>query len=290
MKIRDRGTERSRDRVSVPWAHAECLSFRASAASRGISQTRPLQSLRSVGVTILFCLLGGSSFASPADLFNQGNQAYESGDFVGAVTLYDSAAAGMTSAELLYNRGDARFKLGEIGRAIADYNRAYVLKPHDKAIHHNLAFARQFRPDKTLTIENPLVRMFNNVLRLLDAATARVLAGLFFFLALGALALLFVRGGRLFGWLALGFGALFLYCFISAASWGAITSPERAVVVQPELTLRSGPGPEYKEIAVVHDGLEVMLREQRPGYVLIQIPGGDGGWVESASVEPIFAR
>jgi hypothetical protein len=32
-----------------------------------------------------------------------------------------------------------------------------------------------------------------------------------------------------------------------------------------------------------------MLREQRPGFVLIQIPGGDGGWVESASVERIFA-
>ena len=36
--------------------------------------------------------------------------------------------------------------------------------------------------------------------------------------------------------------------------------------------------------------LYVLLREQRPGYVLIQIPGGDGGWVEAASVEPVFAR
>jgi uncharacterized protein YgiM (DUF1202 family) len=117
-----------------------------------------------------------------------------------------------------------------------------------------------------------------------------VLAGLFFFLALASLALLFVRGERSFGWIALGLGVLFLYCFISAASWGAVASPAHAVVVQPELTLRSGPGAEYKEIAVVHDGLEVMLREQRPGYVLIQIPGGDGGWVESASVERLFAR
>ncbi len=240
-------------------------------------------------VTLAACGLQ-IAVATPADLFNQGNQAYESADFVGALTLYDSAASGMTSAELFYNRGDVRFKLGEIGRAIADYNRAYVLKPHDKAIIHNLAFARQFRPDRTLTIENPLVRMLNSVLRLLDAATARVLAGFFFFLSLASLALLFVRGQRLFGWIALGLGVLFLYCFIAAASWGAVTSPERAVVVQPEVTLRSGPGPEYKEIAVVHDGLEVMLREQRPGYVLIQIPGGDGGWVESASVEPIFAR
>jgi len=236
-------------------------------------------------------VLGGSSFAAaPADLFSRGNAAYEAGDYLQAVTLYDSAAAGMTSAELFYNRGDARFKLGEIGRAIADYNRAYVLKPHDKDIIHNLAFARQFRPDKTLTLENPLVRMLNDALRLLDAASARVLAGFFFFLALVSLALLFVRGQRLFGWIALGLGVLFIYCFIAAASWAATTSPAHAVVVQPELTLRSGPGAEYKEIAVVHDGLEVMLREQRPGYVLIQIPGGDGGWVESASVEPIFTR
>jgi uncharacterized protein YgiM (DUF1202 family) len=228
--------------------------------------------------------------AAPADLFSRGNQAYESGDFAGAVTLYDSAAAGMTSAELLYNRGNARFKLGEIGRAIADYDRAYVLKPHDKDIIHNLAFARQFRPDKSMTIENPLVRMLSDALRLLDAASARVLAGFFFFLALAALALLFVRGERLFGWIALGLGVVFIYCFIAAATWGAVANPAHAVVVQPELTLRSGPGAEYKEIAVVHDGLEVTLREQRPGYVLIQIPGGDGGWVESAAVEPIFPR
>ncbi len=267
MKTRDQGIERPRDRAV---------------------RNRPCIRL---GILLGFLgVLGGSSLASPADLFSRGNAAYEAGDYQQAVALYDSAAAGMTSAELFYNRGDARFKLGEIGRAIADYSRAYVLKPHDRAIIHNLAFARQFRPDKTLTIENPLVRMLNNVLRLLDAATARVLAGFFFFLSLASLALLFVNGRRLFGWIALGLGVLFLYCFVSAASWGAVTSPERAVVVQPELTLRSGPGPEYKEIAVVHDGLEVMLRERRPGYVLIQIPGGDGGWVESASVEPIFGR
>lgn len=245
---------------------------------------------RCLGILALAsCILQGA-VASPADLFSRGNQAYESGDYAVAVTLYDSAAAGVSSAELFYNRGNARFKLGEVGRAIADYNRAYVLKPHDKDISHNLAFARQYRPDKSLTLENPLLRMLTGLLRLLDAATARVLSGLFFFLALAALALLLIRGQRLFGWTAIGLSVLFLYCFISATSWGAVTNPAHAVVVQPELTLRSGPGPEYKEIAVVHDGLEVMLRERRPGYVLIQIPGGDGGWVESASVELVFAR
>jgi len=225
---------------------------------------------------------------SPADLFGRANAAYEAGDYQQAVTLYDSANAGATSAELFYNRGNAHFKLGEIGRAIADYNRAYVLRPHDKDIRHNLAFVRQYRPDKSTTIENPLLRMLTALLRLPDAGAARLLAGLFFLLALGSLALLLIRGQRLFGWIAVGLGVLFIYSFISSASWGAVTGAEHAVVVLPELTLRSGPGPEYKEIAVVHDGLEVTVREQRPGYVLIQIPGGDGGWAESSSVETIF--
>jgi hypothetical protein len=243
-------------------------------------------------VTTLFVLgvLGGSCLGSTADLFSRGNAAYEAGNYQQAVTLYDSAALNVTSAELFYNRGNAHFKLGQVGRAIADYNRAYVLKPHDNDILHNLAFARQFRPDKTLIIENPLLRMLTDLLRAPDAATARLLAGLFFFLALGSLALLLVRGERFFGWIAVGLGVLFLYCLISSASWGEVTNPARAVVVQPELTLRSGPGPDYKDIAVVHDGLEVMVRERRPDYVLVQIPGGDGGWVESASVERIFAR
>lgn len=238
---------------------------------------------------LALCILH-PAVASPVDLFGRGNAAYEAGDFQQAVTLYDSAATLTTGAEVFYNRGNAYFKLGEIGRAIADYSRAYVLKPHDGDIRHNLAYARQFRPDKSLTIENPLLRMLTAFLRLPDAASARVLAGLFFFLSLVGLALFFVRGRRVFGWTALGLGVAFLYCFVSAASWDAATGPERAVVVQPELTLLSGPGPEYKEIAVVHDGLEVTVRERRPGYVLIQIPGGDGGWVESASVERIFAR
>jgi hypothetical protein len=242
-------------------------------------------------VIILLCVLGGSCVAaSPADLFSRGNAAYETGDFQQAVALYDSAAALTASAEVLYNRGNAYFKLGEIGRAVADYNRAYVLKPHDKDIRHNLSFARQFRPDKSLTIENPLLRMLTALLRLPDAGAARLLAGLFFLLGSAALALLFLRGQRPFGWIALGLGVLFLYSLLSSASWTAVTGPERAVVVQPELTLRRGPGPEYKDIAVVHDGLEVTVREERPGYVLIQTPGGDGGWVESSSVERIFAR
>ena len=234
--------------------------------------------------------LCGPALSSPADLLGRGNAAYEAGDYAQALLLYDSAAQHVQNADIFYNRGNARFKLGQVGRAIADYNRAYALAPQDKSIRYNLAFARQYRPDKTLTLENPLTRMAADALRLLDVTTVRVLAAVLFLLALGAVATLFVLGKRLFGWLGAGLGIVFIYFFLAQLSWGAVVDRNRAVVVVPELTLRSGPGTEYKEMVVVHDGLEVVLRETRPGYVLVQMPGGEGGWAETAAVEPIFGR
>jgi tetratricopeptide (TPR) repeat protein len=226
--------------------------------------------------------------AAQSDQFGRANAAYEAGAYEQALVLYDSAATQGRSAAHFYNRGNARFKLGQVGRAIADYNRAWVRAPQDRDIRYNLAFARQFRPDKTLTLENPLMRIAAEALRCLDVGAVRLLAGLFFVLALGALALLLVRGERLFGWLAIGLGGLFLYCFFSQLSWGAVVNRSRAVVVVPELTLRSGPGSEYKDIAIIHDGLEASIREARPGWVLIQMPGGEGGWAETGAVERIF--
>jgi uncharacterized protein YraI len=54
------------------------------------------------------------------------------------------------------------------------------------------------------------------------------------------------------------------------------------------VTLRSGPGEDYKDIVVVHDGLEASIRSRRGRYVLLQVPGGTGGWADSSSVELIF--
>jgi len=71
-------------------------------------------------------------------------------------------------------------------------------------------------------------------------------------------------------------------------SWAGEASPAKAVVVTPELTLRSGPGEDYRDILIVHDGLEVHVREQRGDWVLLQAPGGEGGWSRSRSIERVF--
>jgi hypothetical protein len=222
--------------------------------------------------------------------FGRGNAAYEAGSYPQAAALYDSAVREKPTAAAYFNRGNALFKQGQVGRAIADYNRAWVLSPADRDIRHNLAFARQYRPDKQLLLDNPLQKLLTAALRLADSASTRVLAGVMFLVALGLSGLALWRSSRILGWLTLPAGFVFLYFLGATVSWSSVTSGTRAVVVVPELVLRSGPGAEYKDIVVVHDGLEVVIREARPGYVLVQMPGGEGGWAETAAIERIFSR
>lgn len=227
---------------------------------------------------------------TPAEQFEAGNSAYETGDFAAALAHYDSVATSAPSAAVLFNRGNAHFKLGQTGRAIADYARANVLDPHDQDISHNLRFARAYRADKTTAIPNPLVRLLTGAARLLDLGLVRLLTGVLFLMVCTAFGLLFLRSERAWLWIGVGTGLACLYAAGSWLSWAAEVDPHRAVVVKPELTLRSGPGEDYKDIAVVHDGLEGTVRSRRGRYLLLQIPGGQGGWSDTSAVALVFPR
>lgn len=250
--------------------------------------SRPVASRVALFVLGVLLLAAGPALADGA--FERGNAAYAAGDFETALSAYDSAVALNPSAAAFHNRGNARFRLGQLGRAVADYNRAWVIAPGDRDVRANLAFVRQYRPDKSLLLDNPIAALATTVLRAPSAAASRILAALGCLLALGLVGLYYYTGRRQFGWLAIGPGIAFLYFLAATASWAAVTNPARAAVVVPELTLRSGPGPEYKDMVIVHDGLEVVIREERPGWVLLQLPGGEGGWAETAAVERIFPR
>ncbi|MFO7675712.1 MAG: tetratricopeptide repeat protein [bacterium] len=221
--------------------------------------------------------------------FEQGNAAYEAGDYELAIAGYDSAARA-PSAAVFYNRGNARFKLGQLGRALADYRRARVLAPADPDVRHNLEFVRAYRPDRTLEIVNPLARLATAALRATGLPLARLATGFLAFAALAGLGLFALSRARGWLWAGVGLAVLAGWSAASWLSWSAEVGPDQAVVTRPEQALRSGPGEEYKDILIVHDGLEVSVRERRGRWVLVQAPGGEGGWADSGAVETIFPR
>jgi len=69
-------------------------------------------------------------------------------DFSRAIKIKPDLAAAY------FNRGNARYKLGELNEAIADYNRAIKIKPDYAAAYFNRGIARMILGDKQGAIED----------------------------------------------------------------------------------------------------------------------------------------
>jgi tetratricopeptide (TPR) repeat protein len=224
---------------------------------------------------------------APAGAYNQGNRLYARKDYAGAATAYRKALEPGTSAATCYNLGNALFKSGHVGRAIVQYRRAYRLAPRDGDVRANLAFVRGYRADKVLTVPGPLAQALDDTFHLLSAREAALLAAVSFLLASLALALWVVRRWRALAVAAIALAVVSLFAFVTQRVWTAERAERPAVVIVPEVDVLGGPEADARQILLVHDGTEVRIRERRGGYLLVQLPGGSGGWLPAEALERI---
>jgi tetratricopeptide (TPR) repeat protein len=225
---------------------------------------------------------------APASLYNQGNQLYARKDYAGAARAYQQALKAGPNADVCYNLGNALFKSGRIGPAIVQYRRACYLQPRDADIGRNLSFARGYRVDKVLTAPGPIAMLLDEIFRLLSRGEAALLAAVSFLLAALSLSVWVVRRGAVFVIGTTVFATLALFGLITQWVWAGEVSAQPAVVVAPEVNALSGPGDEFKQILLLHDGTEVRIRERRGDYLLVQLPGGSGGWIRTEAVQRVY--
>src|SRR5213593_3374221 len=94
-------------------------------------------------VVCLFIPTGAGAEAMPAE-FEQANKLYEQGKFKEAADVYERLIdRGIEAPGLYFNLGNAWYKAGQNGRAVAAYLRAERLAPRDPAIRFNLDFVRR---------------------------------------------------------------------------------------------------------------------------------------------------
>jgi tetratricopeptide (TPR) repeat protein len=224
----------------------------------------------------------------PVQAYNEGNRLYAQKDYAGAVHAYEEALRSGNDPRAHYNLGNALFRTGKIGEAIVHYRRAGYLAPRDHDIAANLAFARAYRLDKSQATASPLAHAADRALRWLSRREAALLAGVLFTLAGLALSAWIVwRAPPLAG--AAGMLALLgLYGFLAQQLWAGEVASRPAVVVVAEVSAASGPGDEFKQVLLLHDGTEVRIREIRGAWVLVQLPGGSGGWLKQSALERVY--
>ncbi len=237
-------------------------------------------------LTTLTLLL--SLAATPADAYNQGNAAYARNDYPAAIAAYQQALQAGPQPEVLYNLGNACFKSSSIGQAIVNYQRARALRPRDRDIAANLAFARSYRVDKTLTLPSPFAYFLERAFHLLSPREASLSAALCFLLGAVLASLYLVSHRALWLYAAIPFALAFAFAAVTAAVWHHDRASQPAVITVPEVSALSGPGEDYKEILLAHDGSECAIRDVRGEWLLVQFPGGAGGWVKKDTVTRIF--
>src|SRR5690348_13772181 len=94
----------------------------------------------------LACFILAITTGFAADIsagFDSANKLYEQGKFADAASAYEKLVqTGSVSPVLYFNLGNAYFKSGQLGHALAAYHRAEQLAPRYPDVRANLRFVR----------------------------------------------------------------------------------------------------------------------------------------------------
>jgi len=227
----------------------------------------------------------GKVFAAdlPAD-FNAANKLYAEGKFAAAAAAYEKILqTGAVSPALWFNYGNAEFKLGRPGRAIAAYRQAELLAPRDDEVRANLDFVRNQVTGPTLHESR-----WQDWLGTLSLNEWTMLAAVTFWLTFMLLALRQIQPAwspRLRG-LTLG---VFVLTILSCGGLGVAAtihfSKPVAVVIEAEATARSGPFAEAQDAFKAQNGAELPVLDHRDNWFQVADGSGRIGWLPARQVE-----
>jgi len=236
----------------------------------------------------LFLLLGIIWLCTPAFTqapYTQAEQLYRQGRFAEALLSYEQELKNYPNDPFLYyNIGNAYFKMGSMGLAVANYYRAYRLQPRDRDIRHNLALALASSGEQLVPADIPAAA-YNAFFYL----SCDELKGLTF-------ALFWLTAFLGFLWLVRrkGFKAVLIVgiCLLVCSAWWyaryQLESKPLAVVAAPSAELRSGPGMNFPVNAMASQGHVLTIVDKKDRWYEVVLDSQSiKGWVESAAIEKI---
>jgi hypothetical protein len=243
-------------------------------------------------IVLFFTCLAASSQAADEDIWNKANAAYDQGDYVAAADGYTSfLERGHLLPEVYYNLGNAYFKQGKLGLAVASFRHALKLNPSYIAAKENLAYVSGYAVDKVE--EKPrgfVLDIWYGLVSILTPQENFLASIIFYWILCAALTLLLIRYGKRELVIYLVIIAAFMFILSAAVTRFAINEERGAhwgVVIVSAIDLREGPGDEFEKIFTGHEGLEFKILSKRQNYCLVELSSGLKGWIPQASLTEI---
>lgn len=229
----------------------------------------------------LLLVLGASVFDTT---FESGNTAYAEGRHADAAREYTRLVeSGVDDPVVLYNLGNAQYRLGQLGPAIANFERALSLSPGMAEAEHNLRLAVSKAPRG---LEKPLPPAWEQALLFwhyrMPYHTSRALAifGWTLFWALVAL-----RAWRPIPRLRIAATLVFFGTLAFATSAWYKAQPSPLAVAQAEtVPVRYGKSEAESVYFELLEGDRVLVDSREDGWARVSTVDGRRGWARDADL------
>ena len=216
--------------------------------------------------------------------FSAANELYAKGKFAEAAAIYEKTlqTSGQSPA-LLFNYGNAEFKAGNLGKAIAAYRRAELLTPRDAELRANLAFVRN-QVQGTTERES----MWQKWIGSLTLNEGAVLATSLFWLLFALLAARQIQPAlapKLRTATRLAVVLTILSSGVLAMQVLNHFNASMAVVTSAEATARTGPLDDAQTAFTARDGAELSVLDRHDDWVQVTDGTGKIGWLNTKQAE-----
>jgi tetratricopeptide (TPR) repeat protein len=241
----------------------------------------------------MLAMLALSVFAQQASI-RQANALYAQKNYAAAIQQYEQVRQSQgESAELYYNLGNAYYRTGDIAQAILNYNRALLLAPNNDDAQFNLQVAQRKVVDNVdVTSVFFLKQWINNLGDLLTSDGWAIMSIVLFILSLSTF-LLFVFGRfRSIRKTAFNIAvASLIITFVSLAyaikQSNKVQNCTDGIIMVGSVTAKDSPSLSGKDMFVMHAGTKVTIRNEVSGWMEVELPDGNAGFIPTTNIEKI---
>lgn len=228
--------------------------------------------------------------AETAQLFQDANTSYRTGDYAKAATLYESLTEREPRvAAFYYDLGNTYVRLAKLSRAILNYEKALRLDPRNGDVRANLRYTRGLLEYRVEDTRNWYLKATEAVLKFVTEREvyAVVLAVLFIFLTGGILFFLNGRGVFWNPWQQFVFVLLLLSVLVAFGKQVQSNVIRDAIVMQKECEARYGPS-EHDQVAFkMGEGIKVFVMDRREDWSRVLLTNGESGWVRDSDIAEV---
>ncbi len=228
----------------------------------------------------------------PKSIFYRANTFYESGEFEKAVKTYNEILArGFESKEVYYNMANTYMKMGRLGLAILNYERAMRIAPGDPDIRSNLEYANSLTEDFGIRPSKKWwVRKLEGITSSLSLERLALVMSILYFLcmALFSFTIIYPLWRKRLIYIFVFFVAILLFASTSFglrfrdAEW-----LKPAIVISQEEEGKFEPFEKSTTYFKVHEGSKVFVLKEKGSWIRIRRLDGKAAWIKKNAVEII---